>query len=978
MKIRAIFLVFIATTAVSILFLKKSNFIESEENEQDGMEKAWRHEFLMTRDPRLNKIPVERLVTARGKMRTMMEATSSFLTREQSILSSLSWTERGPNNIGGRTRAILVDSRDNTNNTVWAGGVGGGLWKTTNFKSTPPTWTNVNDFFGNLAITCIKQSPTNPLEMYFGTGEGWGNVDAIDGLGIWKSTDGGVTWNQLSSTSSISYVLDIEFDANGYIYASTRSTVSAMRGILRSTDGGSTWTQVLTDPTATTTRGADLERGSNGDMYATLGIFSTGHIFRSAANGTNTGINGSWTEITPAGITGNSYQRTELAVCPNNSSRLYAVAQNSSTSGIGAMYRSDDNGVNWTSLANANWCDQGSSTTSTDFSRGQGWYDLVMAVDPNNSSLALVGGVVIVKTSNSGTAWSQMTRWASSATCNSSAVIHADIHEILFLNSNEIIVGNDGGIYYSSDGGSTFTTKNDGYNVTQYYSLALHPTSASNYMLAGAQDNGTHKFSTSGINTVTTATGGDGGFCFISQTNSNYQITSYTNATYSRSINGGSSWSTVVSSSNGRFINPADLSSGNILYFGYSDGSYGNYDVVNGGTNAISLSSDVTLTNLQASAIKADPNSANVIYIGFSTSETFNGSVVPKLVKVTNANGSNMGAPSQRPAGTEITLPASIAAGAYISSIDVESGNSSHILLTLSNYGVSSIWETTDAGVNWTSLDNNGANLPDMPVRWGMFIPAGYNLGYGATTNGIMLATELGVWTALATSGTTTTWTSNNSGVANVRADMLKLRTADQTFGVATHGRGIFTATMPTILPVTLVDFRGKLLENYISLDWITSKEINSKYFEIQKSVNGIDFIPVGRVTAAGNSTNDKSYNFKDYQVNEYNYYRLKTVDADGKITISKIILLKNGTVEQNIWIVNNPFGNFLDLRFAKTAANVKMQVITMNGAIIAEKQLTNPSMQTRWQLPGNLSTGTYIFRAFVDGKMLSSKVLKQ
>jgi photosystem II stability/assembly factor-like uncharacterized protein len=948
----------------------------SEKNErEDEAQRAMHQEFLMTRDPALNTVPVERMIYSRAQMDELQAqaATAEHVFNEANI-ASLTWTERGPNNIGGRTRAILVDRNDATGNTVFAGSVGGGLWKTTNFKATTPTWTAVNDFFSNCAITCIKQDPNNASIMYFGTGEGWYNSDGIRGLGIWKSTDGGATWSNLSSTSSIYCVQDLEFDNNSYLYAATRSSSSSWQGILRSTDGGSTWTRVLTDATASYSGGTDLERGPNGDLYASLGIFNTGAVYRSPSNGTNTGVSGSWTTITPPGITTYGYQRTELAVCPNNSSRIYAMTQHSNDN-IGAIYKSDDNGATWTKwTAPTSWCDGGTSTPDSDFTRGQAWYDLVLAVDPNNSSNVLAGGVVLEKSSDAGSTWAQASTWGG--TCGTLPYVHADIHEIQYLSSTEIIVCCDGGIFYSSDGGSTFTSKNNSYNVTQYYSVALHPTSGSNYMLAGAQDNGSHKFSASGINTVTTATGGDGGFCFISQTNGNYQLTSFTGAAYNRSTNGGSSWATPINTSNGRFINPADLGPNDIFYFGYTDGAYGNYDLIGGGgANIISLASFATLTNLQVSAIKADPNTNNVAYMAFSTSDSYNGSVVPKLLKVTNANGTSTGNPAQKPSATEITLP-TLAAGTYISSIDVETGNSSHMLLTMSNYGIASVYESTNGGASWTSLDNNGVNLPDMPIRWGVFVPSSYNLN-GSGVGGIMLATELGVWTTTTTNGTSTTWVSNNSGLANVRSDMIKLRSSDKTIAVATHGRGLFTTIAPTILPITLLDFGGNTGDNAIHLNWHTTMELNSKNFDVEKSTDGVHFFDLGTVAAAGNSNTTKGYSFEDVQVNTINYYRLKMNDLDGHSRLSGVVVIKGNNATQKMWVTTNPFTSYIGLRFAKPVAKLKLELISMSGAVLFKNVYSNPAQQIQWNIP-TLANGTYFIRAILDDEIIARKILRQ
>jgi len=135
----------------------------------------------------------------------------------------------------------------------------------------------------------------------------------------------------------------------------------------------------------------------------------------------------------------------------------------------------------------------------------------------------------------------------------------------------------------------------------------------------------------------------------------------------------------------------------------------------------------------------------------------------------------------------------------YISSIDVDASNGSNVLVTLSNFGVQSVWESTDGGSSWVSLDNNGVNLPDMPVFCGIFAPNGAQLN-GTTGGGIILGTALGVWTASTISGNTTQWTANNNGLANVPVYMIKYRPANTSLVVATHGRGLFTAPLTGVI----------------------------------------------------------------------------------------------------------------------------------------------------------------------------------
>jgi hypothetical protein len=944
---------------------------ENELEETDAPLRLLKYEFKKMVDPALGTVPVERLRDA--------EILMINQTGRGEQVSALSWSERGPNNIGGRTRGLLVDAADGSGNTVYAAGVGGGLWKTTNFKSANPTWTVVNDFFANLAITCIKQNPLNNQEIFFGTGEGWGNIDAIQGAGIWRSGNGGSSWTQLASTTGLSYVQDLEFDNNGYIYAATRSSTAGLRGILRSTNNGTVWTQVLVDPGAgVTTRGADLERAADGDMYATLGIFSVGHLFRSASNGINTGISGSWTEITPAGITTNGYQRTEIAVCPNNANRIYAVAQSGTTFGIGAMYRSDNDGGAWTTLANASWCDQGGST-NTDYSRGQAWYDLIMGVDPSNSSTVLSGGVVVVKTINAGTSWTQATRWTNAATCTTAPVIHADIHDIQYLSSTELIINTDGGIYYSTDGGASFTNKNGGYNVTQYYGMAMHPSTGSNTMLAGSQDNGTHLFGSSGINTVSTVTGGDGGLSFIDQTNGSVWITANPGGFYNIYRSNGVYFGTG-GSGNGRFIGAADYANTlNTLYYGDNDGLYGRiFNVESGSATFGTVNVSATMgANRQVSCVKVDPADETVIWLGCSDSENNSGAAVtPILLKVIRANGPTSGPPANQPSATAFAGPA-LPAGAYISNIDIETGNSNHMIMTVSNYGVTSVWESTNGGTSWTAVEGN---LPDMPIRWATFIPNGYS-ARGQAIGGVLLATELGVWTTATLNGGSTVWVSNNAGLANVRIDQLVLRTSDNVVGVATHGRGVYTAALLTPVPVTLVEFTGQQRLADILLEWTTASEFNSSHFDLEESDDGLHYRRIASLPAAGVSNDLRYYSYPDKDVNsEKNYYRLRSVDLNGREELSNVILIKMQGISQKVFILGNPFNHKIMLKlFKEPVTGTSIRLIDIAGKLVAQKQFGSGVQVIDWDMrPYRLNAGIYYLKVTTDGAEFTHKLVKQ
>src|SRR5437868_13178153 len=181
---------------------QKKTAVDVSTGDYDGPDKAAEFEFNRTRDPSTRTVPADRLLSALAYTDSLKK-----MVPFQIVAGYGNWTERGPNsdavgpsngnsraNAGvasGRIRAILVDAADATGKTVFIGGVDGGLWKTTDITLSPASWTLVNDFFANMAITSMCQDPTNSLVMYFATGEAYFNNDGVRGNGIWKSTDGG-------------------------------------------------------------------------------------------------------------------------------------------------------------------------------------------------------------------------------------------------------------------------------------------------------------------------------------------------------------------------------------------------------------------------------------------------------------------------------------------------------------------------------------------------------------------------------------------------------------------------------------------------------------------------------------------------------------------------------------------------------------------------------------------------------------------
>ncbi|MDD3559724.1 MAG: T9SS type A sorting domain-containing protein [Melioribacteraceae bacterium] len=898
--------------------------------------------FLMTVDPALGYVPYERIFKA-------YDIADAY--RSLNKIASVGWEERGPDNFGGRIRALMFDPNDGTNKKLWAGGVAGGLWYTNDITVPSPTWNAINDFWDNIAVSCITYDPSNTNIFYAGTGEGWYNADAVRGQGIWKSTNGGTSWTYLSSTSGneFDYVNDIlVHPTTGDVYAAVRSRFSNTGGLYRSTNGGTSWEVVLnptTSPTASSTyRAADLEIGADNKIYVAMGM----HFYEDGIYGSYSGDPGAWMKLSDGsfGFPSSGFYRIELATAPSDANIVYALVESSSTSSILGLYKSTDKGTNWTTIATPSNADPGIPT----FTRGQAWYDLICEVDPSNPNIVYAGGVDLFKSTNGGTSWSQISHWYGGF---GFPYVHADQHNIAFRpgSSTEIAFANDGGIHYSTNGGVSFSEKNSGLNITQFYSCAMHPSAGSNYFLGGTQDNGSHQFTSAGINSTTEVTGGDGGFSFIDQSDPNYQITSYTRNNWNLSTNGGSSFSTLLSEGSGLFINPADYDDdANILYAARDASSIKRISNVTTSPSASNVSISLGAT---ASHIRASQYSSHTIFIGTQAGLVY---------KVTNANGS--------PSSSNIT------GGSFpignVSCIELGS-NENHILVTFSNYGVTSVWETTNGGSSWS---NKEGNLPDMPVRWALYNPSDYSQVY--------LATEVGVWVTNDITAGSPVWVPSNTGLANVRVDMLQHRASDDYIAAATHGRGLFTSTSP--VPVELSNFSASIIEDKVELNWTTTTETNNSGFEIQKFENNswskLDF-----VEGAGNSSTVQNYNFIDELpgVGKVNY-RLKQIDFDGTFTYSNLVEVEVTAPQKFVLEQNypNPFNPTTTIKFSLPEADhVSVAVYDILGSKVADlinEELSAGKHTVQWSginsYNQKAASGTYIYIVKYRDQIHSKKMV--
>jgi hypothetical protein len=758
---------------------------------QDDPAARFKDEAEKTADPSTGKIPFDELEKARGLM------GKYFSTMSQ--IPGIDWKERGPSNIGGRTRALMFDPNDATNKKVWAGGVAGGLWYNNDITDANSSWQKISDFWDNLAISCIAYDPSNPLVMYVGTGEGYFNGDAVSGGGIWKTLDGGLTWKRLSTTvpnTSASSGLPFAFQTvQKIVVSSTGRVFAATRGgVVQSNDNGATWAVSgggLPSPGYYSNFASDLEIGTDDVVYAAYGLFSytTSKVFKTN-NATNDGT--SWATITPAGLTGG---RTEIALAASTNGAtqlLYMINQGSGSNFVGATKRSADGGTTWTDITKAT-----GGGTSTDITNGQAWYDLILAVHPTNPDLIFMGGATHARSKNAQSPIGTNVTWTAA---NYGSPVHPDNHACVFRpsNPNQMIMGNDGGIYYSTNFGDstvapTYSARNKDYNVTQFYGIGIKNVSNDGYVIAGAQDNGTMKI-TSAYNTIGTATaliGGDGMIPFIDQDNPAYQFGTYQYNNYRLLNANGGYLADLTPHADGKFVNPADYDSPNNTLYSL-EGIYTAAPTPSGtetdiaryvisGTNTYTYNYLSMNGNFDVSFIRAG-TTPNTVFVG-----TTNGFVY-KLTGITGVDG-------DIPTRTTI-LTATQGQNANVSCIEI-GATEDELLVTYSNYSVKSVFYTSNGGTTWTSKDNSTYGLPNIPVRYAIFNPL--------NRLQVLIATELGVWTTSNITAANPEWAPTNANLAHVKCNMLKFRASDNTVAVATHGRGVFTTQLNQVIPCQTV-----------------------------------------------------------------------------------------------------------------------------------------------------------------------------
>ncbi|WP_299119519.1 thrombospondin type 3 repeat-containing protein [uncultured Tenacibaculum sp.] len=705
------------------------------------------------------------------------------------------WVERGPDNVGGRTRALLFDPNDATNETVFAGGVSGGLWKNTNISNPTSRWVRIG-IPENLAVSCIVADPNNSKIFYVGTGESY--TSDANGDGLWKTTDGGNSWNKVFGgatggliTSAISgvktipgilHINDVAIRNNAgtseiYVAAGEAGYSGGVSlggddyGLYKSTDGVN-FAKV------------NVPKTSNGNEYEpnNIEISSDNSIYLSTNRSFTFGDGGGAVFKSTDGTTFTlkytvpNGRRTEVATSPTNAGVVYVLGQTGNSDAPVKIFKTTNDFGEVTDLPLPDDADNG--IPANDFTRGQAFYDLLIKVDPNDENVVYVGGIDLFKSTNGGASWNQISKWSNNPGLSSivAPFVHADQHGIAFASSSRIVFSNDGGVYFSNNSGKDIDARNNNYNTLQFYTVGVAPTTAfggAEYFLAGAQDNGSHLISnaTAGINSSNQVFGGDGAASFFDTDGSDkYYIVNYV---YNQAIelknlaNNETISINDEDTRNGDFINQEELDSNlNILYSNYTS-SFGN--IVRRYSNILTKGS-IEKNNLTNFLMNSEPSSLKVSPFTTTSSKLYVGLKNGKLLKVEDAN-------------TDSSSWKDITGSNFVGSVsDIEFGeNEDQILVTMHNYGVKNVWYTSDGGTNWS---NKEGDLPDIPVKSILQNPL--------NRNEVIIGTDLGVWKTKNFNVVSPNWTQSYNGMSYVPVLDLDLRD-DNTVFAATYGRGIFS-----------------------------------------------------------------------------------------------------------------------------------------------------------------------------------------
>lgn len=666
---------------------------------------------------------------------------------------SQTWTELGPAPIddsggyAGRISALATSATDA--NLYYAGAADGGVWKSADGGAS---WMPLTDHMPTTSIGAIAIDPSDHDVIYAGTGEANYANHSRYGLGIFKSTDGGQTWQHLAHGTfagrTFSRIVVDPTDRDTVYAAVARAggfpALAAAKGhpgangpvgVFKSIDGGVSWTHLTNGIPGVEASDVAIDRSTPSTVYAAIG-----NIFGDAGNGIykSTNAGASWTRLT-SGLPTSNVGRISIDVSPSSPQTLYALyAAASSQSGGGAAniggFRSNDGGATW-------------------FARGvvdqatYGWYLSCVAIKPDDPNTVFYGGLA-------------MRRYVGNSGSDVTPP-HVDLHALAWDAAGRLLVGGDGGVHRSANLGNSWISLANNLGTTQLYAgISTHPSN-DEFIIGGFQDNGTCR--RAGTTTAWQHVfGGDGGWTQVDQASPNRVFCEFqgTGGLY-RSTDGGTNFNFSGNGLDGRncFLPPYVIDPNNPSVMYYATERV--YRSTNGGSNWSPRSPDLTdgAGAIRALAIA----SSNSSYLYASTND---GNVLA------STNG-----------GQSFTLILDDHAGwpRVTRELTVDPTNPNVVYLATAFFGTTQVRRSTDAGQTWLPLD---ANLPDIPVNV-------VEVDTRTSPPILYVGTDAGLYRSIDDGGS---WAPYLTGLPNACVIDIVLDPARDRLIVATQGRGTWLA----------------------------------------------------------------------------------------------------------------------------------------------------------------------------------------
>ena len=678
----------------------------------------------------------------------------------------------------GRVNTVAFDPVNG--DVVYIGAAGGGIWKTTNGGAS---WVNLTIDLPILGISdiAVVPAPNNNI-IYALSGEGLPNANVYfhKGIGVIKSTDGGFTWQTTGPVNTLGQ----QMGGNKLLIHPTNPNyvLAAMsNGLFRTTDGGNVWTNIV---------GGDINdiefKPNNPNILymAIRGNSNLGILNLTTLNRTNIGIFAPPTPPTNApGVT-----RMEIAVTPANGNAVYVLAGPGYVSGSNnlffGLYYSNNGGLplpngNSSFTLRSNQCSNNGDLFNS--ARDLSWYANTIYVSPFNENNVIVGGLNLFNSNDGGVTLNQI----------NDPTIHADQHDLKRNPvTGDIWLCNDGGVYKSTNSGVDWSNTSDGLIINEYYRISGTQTTT-DHLIGGLQDNG-HFLRAPGTNVYSLVMGSDGMDNYFNSFNNNIVYACIQNGGLNRSTNGGLNFSADPLPTTGIYswITPIIQHPPDIIP------PIGNFDIIYA---------------YSGNGIRQRKDGGTWVNMGLDGFRAASGSLSPSMAIGSNdggatanlyiSNGSNFWVhtnPWFADSAGWVNRPLPINATTYISAIAVHPANKNDVCVTISGYNAGQkVYRSTNAGATWINIS---LSLPNTPV-YSIVFANNNNNPFGA----VYIGTEIGVFYK---DDNLPDWVPFSNGLPHVPITDMQMNYVNNTLKAATYGRGIWQSDLfQTCRPVLNINW---------------------------------------------------------------------------------------------------------------------------------------------------------------------------